>query len=167
MDTKNNKAVEKKTGLNIIDVVIILFLIACIIGIIFRVGNFGVFNDKDLRNYRVYFEVTDVAYTSKDAFKAGDTVTLVDLNMPLGRIENIDEITPKTEYVKTSDGAFLEYEYPKDTRINVYGTVISAGLLTDEGYLLDGKTYVTPGAKYFVRTEHIDCTITIVKIAQK
>ncbi len=167
MDTKSNKVVEKKQGINIIDVVIILFLIACIIGIVFRVGQFGVFNDGDLRNYRVYFEVTDIASTSKDAFKAGDTVTLVDLNMPLGRIENIDEVTPKTEYVKNSDGVIVEYKYPKDTRINVYGTIISEGLLTDGGYLLDGKTHVTPGAKYFVRTEHIDCTITVVKIVQK
>ena len=166
MDTKNNKAVERKTGLNIIDVVIILFLIACIIGITFRVGQFGVFND-DLRNYRVYFEVTDVAATSKDAFKAGDTVTLVDLGMSLGKIENIEKVTPKTEYVKKTDGSVVEYEYPKDTRVNVYGTVISEGLLTSDGYLLDGKTYVTPGAKYSVRTEHIDCTITVIRIAQK
>lgn len=167
MDTRNNKTVEKKTGLNIIDVVIIFFLIACIFAIVFKIGQFGVFNDDDLRNYRVYFEVSDVAATSKDAFKSGDTVTLVDLDMPLGKIENIESVTPKTEYVRKSDGTIVEYEYPKDTRVNVYGTVISEGFLTSEGYLLDGKTYVTPGAKYSVRTEHIDCIITVVKIAQK
>ena len=166
------KTVSKKKGivmgLSRIDYVVLLLVAICLLGAIIRVGQVNWFaGNSDLDQYEIYFSVTDIAYTSEDAFVLGDTVTLCDNAMVLGTLDRIDSVLPSTLYVKDSEGNVLSVNYPESIRIDVTGTLLSLGRMTEEGYLLGGTTYVAPGKAYRVQSEHMDFTLNILDIEEK
>ncbi len=153
------------TGLNLIDFVVLLLVLICLVGAIIRVRQIDWFaKSSDLEQYEIYFSVTDIAYTSEDAFVLGDTITLSDSEAVLGTLQSIDSVLPSTLYVKDSDGNILSVNYPESTRIDVTGTVLSLGRMTENGYYLGGMTYLAPGKTYLVQSEHMDFTLKILDI---
>ena len=107
METYRSKNGGKKVSFNIIDVFILVFVIACFLGIIVRVGNFTLFDDSDkLNDYRIGFEVSNISASSDDYFKTGDTVVIAESGIVLGRLEMINSIEPSKVYVKNSENGF-------------------------------------------------------------
>lgn len=159
---------EKKKnglGLNLIDFVVILLVLICLIGVVIRVRQIDWFNKNSaLEEHEVYFSITDISYISEDALVVGDTFTLCDAGVVLGTLKSIDSVLPTTMYVKDSDGNVLGVNYPETTRIDVTGTVLSVGEMTENGYLLGGTTYIAPGKTYRVQSEHMDFTLEIINI---
>ena len=94
---------------NLVDLIVILLVFICLLGAIIRVGGKDWFvGGSDLREYEIYFSVTDIAYTSEDALVIGDTVTLCDSGAVLGELKSIDSILPSTLYVKDADGNVVD-----------------------------------------------------------
>ncbi len=159
---------EKKKnglGLNLIDFVVILLVVICLIGVVIRVRQIDWFNKNSaLEEHEIYFSVTDISYISEDALVVGDTFTLRDSGVVLGKLKSIDSVLPTTMYVKDADGNVLGVNYPETTRIDVTGTVLSSGEMTANGYLLGGTTYIAPGKTYRVQSEHMDFTLEILNI---
>lgn len=169
MEQKTNEA--SKTGkarFNIIDALIVIILLACIVGLVFRYGNFGGgVSEDDLDNYEIYFAVKNIAYTSENAFVSGDTVTLVDGGEILGTLSRLDTVLPAELIVRDKSGNLITVNYPESTRIDVTGYIDSRGSMGENGYLVDGTTYVAAGKEYAVQTEHADVILEILNIAKK
>lgn len=161
---------KKRDGmnLNLIDFVVLLLVMLCIIGAVIRIKQINWFaKDSDLEEYKVYFSVTDIAYTSEDALVVGDTIVLCENKNILGNLQSIDSVLPSAMYVKDSDGNVLSVNYPESTRIDVTGTIVSQGNMTKNGYYLGGAVYIAPGKTYQAQSEHMDFWLTILDIEKK
>lgn len=162
---ENNKS---KIPFNIIDVFILILVVACFVGIVIRIGNFGIFNTEDeLEDYRIHFSVSDIASSSEDYFITGDTLTVADTGVVLGTLEMINGITPTEVYVKNSENEFETVKYPSDTRVDVSGTVISKGRMKADGYNLGGTVHIASGDVFLVHTEHMNFILTVTDITKK
>ena len=168
METYRSKNSGKKASFNIIDVFILVFVIACFLGIIIRVGNFSLFDETDkLDDYRIGFSVSDISAASDDYFKTGDTVTIAESGIVLGRLEMINSIEPSKVYVKNDEDGFETVKYPYNTRIDVCGTLISKGMMNVDGYKLGGNFHVASGDRFLVHTEHMNFVLTVTDISKK
>ena len=156
-----------KFRFNVIDVLIILIVFACILGMIFRFGKVGGMSSENLKTYDVYFSVDGIAYTSEDAFVPGDTVRLADSGLILGEFAGLETILPAEFFAQDAEGNWITVNYPPSTKIDVTGRIISHGVMSENGYLLNGTTYIAPGAEYTVQSEHMDFVLTITNIVEK
>lgn len=168
MDNKMKNREDKKLPFNIIDVFIFLFVLACFVGIVLKVGNFGVFkNNDDLDEYRIYFSVSDIAHTSGKYFAVGDSVRLVGKNTVMGRLERITSIEPTKVYVKDGDENIMSVSYPADTRVDIEGSIVSKGVMENMGYMLGGVMHIAAGESYYVFTERLNFLLTVTDIVKK
>lgn len=168
MERNRQKQGETKVSFNIIDVFILIFVVACFVGIIIRIGNFSVFDTNDsLEDYRIHFSVSGISSTSEDYFITGDTVTIAENGVVLGKLEMINSIAPAEIYVKNSENEFVTAKYPSDTRVDVNGTIISKGSMKLDGYKLGGTVHVAAGDCFLVHTEHMNFVLTVTDISKK
>lgn len=168
MERNKQKQGETKASFNIIDIFILVFVVACFIGIVIRIGNFTVFETNDsLEDYRIHFSVSDISSVSEDYFITGDTVTIAESGIVLGRLEMINSIAPAQIYVKNSENEFVTAKYPSDTRVDVSGTIISNGSMKLDGYKLGGTVHLAAGDCFLVHTEHMNFVLTVTDIAKK
>jgi len=168
MEQKNNETAKSKLRFNVVDIIILLVVVAAVVGLVLRFGNVGGFSaDEDLKTYEIYFAVKDIAYTSEDAFVSGDTVTLVDSGVVLGELEGLESIMPAEFFARDQSGNLIVASYPELTRIDVTGHILSHGIMSENGYLVGGTTYVAAGAAYSVRSEHMDFVLEITNIVEK
>ena len=165
MQNNSQKDGKAKFSLNVVDILVILFAVACIVGLIFRAVNFSfVKEEEELERHKITFSVSGISASSEKYFKIKDTVRIADSGVKLGTISKIDSITAAVAYVKNADGAIVAAEYPQGTKIDVVGTINSGGIKTAGGYLLNGNKRIAPGDSYYVRTEHMDFILTILEI---
>ena len=169
MDSKKqNTSVEMKTRFNVIDVLIILLALACVIGLVLRFGNVGGLSSaENLKTFDVYFSVSNIAYTSEDAFVQGDTVRLAESGAVLGEFAGLESILPAEFLARDENGNLIAVNYPESTRIDVTGRIVSHGVMSDNGYLLNGTTYIAAGTEYVVQSEHMDFVLKITNIVEK
>ena len=168
MEQKDTVKKHDKNRFNAIDALIIIVLIACIVGLVFRYGKFGKSAlDENLENYEIYFSVSNIAYTSEDAFVPGDTVTLADSGAVLGEFSRLGTILPAEFVTQDKSGNLISVNYPASTRIDVKGYITSQGIMTENGYFVGGTTYVASGTEYVVRSEHMDFVLEILNIVKK
>lgn len=157
-----------KVSFNIIDIFILIFVIACFVGIVIRVGNFHLFDESDkLDEYRIGFTVNDISAASDDYFITGDTLTIAENGLVLGKLEMINSIEPTEIYVKNDEKGFETVKYPSNTRIDVKGTFISKGSMKIDGYKLGGDFHIASGDSFLVYTEHMNFVLTVTDISKK
>ena len=168
MEQKDTVKKRSENRFNVIDAIIIIVLIACILGLVFRFGKFGKNAlEENLETYEIYFSVSDIAYTSEDAFVAGDTVTLADSGVVLGEFSRIGTILPAEFVTRDKSGNLISVNYPASTRIDVTGYITSQGIMTENGYFVGGTAYVASGTEYVVRSEHMDFVLEILNVVKK
>ena len=165
---RQTSSTEMKPRFNVIDVLIILIALACVIGLVLRFGNVGgLSSTENLKSYDVYFSVSNIAYTSEDAFVQGDTVRLVESGAVLGEFAGLESILPAEFFARDENGNLIVVNYPEATRIDVTGRIVSHGMMSDNGYLLNGTTYIAAGNEYAVQSEHMDFVLKITNIVEK
>ena len=168
MEQKNTDAVKNKLHINVVDIIIFIIAIIAVVGLVLRYGNIGGFSSsEDLKSYEIYFTVKNIAYTSEDAFVPGDTVTLVEQEMVLGEFLGLDSIMPAEFFARDINGNLIALSYPELTRIDVTGHILSQGIMSENGYLAGGTTYIAAGIPYSVQSEHMDFVIEITNIIEK
>lgn len=169
MENKKQENQERvRPRFNVIDVLIVLIVLACAVGLVFRFGNIGNMSSEDeLKTYDVYFTVSNIAYTAEDAFVQGDTVTLSESGAILGEFAGLESILPAEFFARDSGGNLIAVHYPEATRIDVTGRIVSRGIMSENGYLLNGTTYVASGTEYTVQSEHMDFVLKITNIVEK
>ena len=165
---KQNGSTSLKLRFNVIDVLIVLIVLACAVGLIVRFSNVGeISSAENLKTYDVYFSVSNIAYTAEDAFIQGDTVTLADSGAVLGEFAGLESILPAEFFARDESGNLIVVNYPESTRIDVTGRIVSHGVRSENGYLLNGTTYIAAGTEYSVQSEHMDFILKITNIVEK
>ena len=166
-DEKKLKKSGGKGRFNIIDLILLITVLACIAGIYLRYSasqDFGV--KQQLDSFTLSFEVQNIRYTSADAFPSGDAVYMRSDDTYVGTILSLDSTSP-TEYIFFDlAGNVKQTYYPENTRIDVTGKILSQGRMTENGFLLNGNVFVAPGRTYSIKTPHIDVDITITDITR-
>lgn len=165
---KQGTTTSMRFRFNVIDVLIVLIVLACVVGLIARFSNIGgISSAENLKTYDVYFSVSNIAYTSEDAFVQGDTVTLADSGVVLGEFAGLESILPAEFFARDESGNLIVVNYPESTRIDVTGRIVSRGIMSENGYLLNGTTYIASGTEYSVQSEHMDFVLKITNIVEK
>ena len=168
MERKSTENATNKKRMNVIDGVILIVVLACIVGLVVRFTNTRSRADNDnLKSYDVYFSVTDIAYTYEDAFVVGDTFTLADSGVRLGEFVGLESILPAEFFARDKNGNLIIVNYPEATKINVTGKLLSYGMMTENGYLAEGTTYIASGTSYRVQSEHLDVVLKITNVVEK
>lgn len=168
MEQNKQPSASSRFRFNVIDLLIVLIVLACVVGLIVRFGNLGKMSAGDAqKSYDVYFTVSNIAYTAEDAFVPGDTVTLVESGAVLGEFAALESILPAEFLARDVNGNLISVRYPESTRIDVTGRIVARGVMSENGFLLNGTTYVASGAEYSVRSEHMDFVLKITSIVEK
>lgn len=133
----------KKARFNVIDLLIILALIAVAVGILLRYNITDKLGVKaDSIEVELTFRISDMRASSRDCFKVGDRFTWETNGASLGELTSI-EFKAAEAVVELADGsAALTYS---ETRIDAFGTLRVSGTMTDEGFMLGGTQFISPG----------------------
>ena len=73
--------------------------------------------------------------------------------------------TPARLYGENSDGVYVA-SYATDGRVDVKGTAVCRGKMTDNGFMLGGKVYAAANSQFTVSSGDIKVTITVTDIAK-
>jgi len=160
----NNK--EKKPGFNIIDVSIILFVVAALVGIAMR------YNLADKINFNANGEVFEIEFitgwdiqeASQQYFEPGVSFYINIDSVKIGEIKEILDIrNPAVNYVEDLHGNIVESELPG--RIDVRGVMRSTGRITKDGdYMINGNQFVAPNKEFLVHTGNLEVWVRIISV---
>ncbi len=175
MKNKENKEASLKGGIRIkaIDVVIIILIILSLVGVYFRYNILDELTSrKNIKDYYVPFEITNIKETTMSYFDVGDKVVIAEDSTDFGYLTTASEDVnnallpnvPTVPYI-SPEGKLFNLAYPEDARKNATGRLICRGSYSDEnGFLLNGTRPITPGQTIEVHTE--DVTV-VIKITDK
>ena len=156
-----------KRRFNLIDAIIIVLVILCIVGIYFRsqiTQWIGI--DRQLSEYKMTFKVSEIKYTSERYLASGKRIYLDTPAMELGTIDGNCTVSPAETYIEQTDGSLIVAQYPKDTYIDVMGSIKCSGTQREDGFYLAGSYSIAPGMKINVHTEMLDFVITVIDITE-
>lgn len=163
---ENNNVKKNAAHFNIIDLVIVIIVLACIAGVVFRhFSTKNVDNGEAPEKAKISFLVNDVRYTSADFFIGGDTVYTEEEGIKLGELMKGFTITPAEDYVTDFNGNTVKVNYPENTRIDVRGAILSEGKWRDGSFFIDGNTYIAAGRKLKVCTAHLTVTLIVTDVS--
>lgn len=157
---------SRKRRFNVIDAVIILLIIACIAGVVYRSVTLSGMED-DTKEYKLYLEIDDISSSSLDYFKIGDTFRVRSDGTVLGALES----------VKVNGAAIGAYNdngdavyYPDDdgsgsARIRVECCILVRGDMTERGLLVGNSLYISPNCTVEMISEHINVTAKVTNIS--
>ena len=153
---------------NLLDVVLVLLVILCIVGIFQRANLRALFeNSEEQESFTVTFEARCVRSTTVNTLTK-DTVFYVmdgDTRVTLGSLSDISG-SVATVYLQDKDGETVKAVYPKDTYYDVTGTLLCRGISNDGSFLAGGKTYLAANQTLCAYTEQADIEIIITSIAK-
>ena len=156
---------------NVIDAVIVILVILCIVSVIYRfdfIDGIGVSDNNE--EYQLYFEIENIRNTSVDFLVSGDTVRNSKTNDKIGVLDEILLTTPAlAAYNKNGEEIFYPEisEENEETRYYVTGYITVSGRMTENGFLLNGSTYIAANSELAVATENIETTIKVLEINKK
>lgn len=173
-ENKNAKANGSyRRRFNVIDAIIIILVLLCIASIIYRFDLIdGVAVSDNNEEYRIYFEIEDIRNTSVASLVPGDTVRNAKTNEKIGAF---DEIVQNIPALATYNNDGEEIYFPPEneenkydeTRYYVTGYITVSGRMTENGFLLNGNTYIAANSELSIATEHIETTIKVLDIIKK
>ena len=162
---KENKT--KKTRFNIIDLIIVLFIVLAAVGIFMRFNlaeeiNLSAMNE----TYRIEFLIGDIQEASQDFLTVGEKFYIDSASIEIGTIiEILDIRNPAPIYVPDINGDIKKSEAPG--RIEVIGVIESKGRTNKEGnYMINGNMFVAPNKELFVHTGKIEGLIRVLDVTK-
>ena len=164
--TKKKKGA--KARFNIIDLLIIVLVIACAVGVYIKhISSENIDTDQSFEEAQLSFLVQDIRYTSAEFFENGEReVYLADDGTKLGEFMKGFTITPAEKYLTDSMGKPVKVVYPENTRIDVRGKILSEGMWTDEGFMVGGNLYVAAGKQMEIATSDIVVTLVVTDVTK-
>jgi len=161
-----NKA--KKTKFNLIDFIIILFVVMAAVGIIWR------FNLADEINFNATGDIFEIEFVtaghiqeaSQNYLLAGEKFYILFDSIEIGEITEILDIrNPAEVYVQDLNGNINKSEQPG--RIDVRGVMRSRGRINRNGeYMLNGNTNIASNKEFFVHTGKWEGIIKIISVTK-
>ena len=127
-----------------IDVMIVLLVVFCVAGLVVRHGLIDkILRKTELSQAEISFTASSVTQEIAGSVKTGDIITIYGADK-VGEIKSINKTSAIT-LVEKGDGTL---EQVTDERLrDISGTVTVSGKMTDNGYMLNGDTYIAAGSK--------------------
>lgn len=149
-----------------IDALVILLLLLCVAGIAVRmaIGPGGLLSSHDKGDYIVSYIVTGIRGEYSDCFSEGKEFFFED-GEHFGTLTAGAVFTPARLYGEDADGKYVP-SYASDGRVDVRGTALCEGKMTDEGFLLGGSIYAAANSQFTVSSADITVDIVITDIAK-
>lgn len=161
----------KKGKFNVIDALIILLVLACIFAVAYRAVDGSSATD-NLKEYTLNIKIEDIRGTSLNYFIANDSVRLASSNEYIGVFNSISSDFPAIgAYNENGESIFYpELEgnsvYNEERRM-AFGHITVKGIMTDDGFLLNGTKFITLNSELEIVTEHVSAKVKIIGINEK
>lgn len=169
----NDSEVVSGVKFKALDVVILVLILTAVVGVYFRYNILDTLTgNKNLKDYVISFDITDVQYKTENYINIGDTV-YYNNGEELGTLIEASDNTKNAlivypaiiSYVPEGGTLAEEVSYPDLTRIDAEGRMKSRGTYsTDRGFLLKGTAPIAVGDKLSVKTDLVSVEITITGI---
>lgn len=154
---------ENKTRFNMIDFIIIMIVIACIIGTVFR----GAILDRlsfssSADSVRVSFFAENLTYDDIAALKVDDTLYLSDKSF--GSLKSMSYV--KQTVVVPSEDRLSFTEALDSTHYTLTGEIEISGKNTDKGFFFDSDIHIGVGKVLNLESSNSAISIVITKITE-
>ena len=163
----------RKAKFGILDVVIILLIITCVLGVYFRYNILDLLNnDKNMKEYAISYSIEDIRYSTPDSVHINDAVYFADDETQLGTVMEASQgsalalsVRPAEKTFLSDKGTMEKVSYPNETRVDAKGRLLCKGSYSDDGgFLVNGSRYISAGQSIYVYTELVTVSITITDI---
>ncbi len=154
---------ENKTRFNMIDLIIVLIIIACIIGTVFR----GTILDRlsfssSADRVKVSFTAENLTYEDVSALRVSDTLYLSEKSF--GTLTSMSYVK-QTVVVPSQDRlSFTEALDP--THYTLTGEIEISGKNTDKGFFFDSDIHIGVGKVLNLKSSNCAISIVITKITE-
>jgi len=161
----NKDIKERKARFNIIDLIIVLFIILAAVGVVLRYNlTDNIYFNANGETFEIEFETREnIQEASQDYLKPGVKFYINIESMEIGTIKEILEIrNPALGYEGILQGDVVKSDLPG--RIDVRGIMVSTGRTTKEGVMINGNSFVAPGKEYLIHTGYLEVNIRILSV---
>jgi len=144
---------DKKARFNIIDIIIVLFIVLAAVGIFMRFNLAEEINLSALsETYEIEFLIGDIQEASQDFLTVGQKFHIDAASIEIGVIKEILDIrNPAPVWVRDIYGNLIESEAPG--RIEIIGVMESKGKTNKEGnHMINGNIFVAPNRIFLCHT---------------
>ena len=167
MSNEQNTKNKSTRKFNVIDAFIIVLVILCVVGVYFRAQiSQWIGIEKNLEEYTLSFEISEIRYTSSKYLGAGNKVYIDDTDIYVGEIKDNCTFMPAEVYIENAKGELVRVNYPKDTYVDVNGKLGCLGFEKEDGFYLNGTYSLVPGSTLNVHTEMMNFSILITEISK-
>ncbi len=154
---------ENKTRFNVIDLIIVLIIIACIIGTVFR----GAILDRlsfssSADSVKVSFSAENLTYDDISALKVNDTFYLLEKNF--GTLTSMSYV--KQTIVTPSNDRLSFTETIDPEHYTLTGEIEISGKNTDKGFFFDSDIHIGVGKVLNLESSNCAISIVITKITE-
>ena len=180
---KNSESKSRKLHFNVIDVLIIVLVVACIVAAVLRFTVLdNLFKNNEQKEYTLTFKVDSLTSAqleaillSADETDTGDNwVYLSDGETKLGELIRLGEQNTETLYFVNEKGETVAAKYSdsdiendEDVTWTITGTITCYGVYNNtNGFLLNGKQYIAANSELDVRTKYCDFVLSVVSIEE-
>ena len=179
------KTEKKRIRFNVVDIIIIVAVIACIGGVALRVALSNSFKNSNMKDYVVTFKAEGLSYSQylgikqaiDEADKGGNFVSFADNHEKIGKLYGITE--SELLYIESHNGNHVYFEvgendvntedgddsWKEDSIWLIKGTIVCSGENSDEnGFLLNGDTFIAANQTIEVATKYVQFDLKITGI---
>lgn len=153
---------ESQKRIGALDVVVLVLLLAVVC-----VGIFRFVKEKSvgkLEDFTVSIQVTDVSPEHSDY--ADDADYYLKSGEHFGKTESAPLFSPSFTYGENERGSYVK-NYAGDGTVDFKAEVAASGVMTDSGFMLNGKTYLAPNMSVEITTGYVTYTATVTGIEAK
>lgn len=151
---------QKKHRFNIVDFVLVIAVAACIVGAAVRYNLRGnLHQSTDTAEVTVLVE--GLLETSSDALVPGDMFYNSVTDKKFGELISFEKVPARIRFINT-DGT-VSYTVYQD-RVDVTMKLKVSGYDTENGFMLDGTTYIGCGSNFQISSRHIETQCTVLDI---
>lgn len=150
---------KRKIRFNVIDFIILVAVAALIVTVVLRSGVTENFTEREVTDtVEITFISSGIHKNIASAVQAGDVVTISDTGMTVGTVSDI-KVSEYETYTADENG--LPVKVSDTEHATLRGTIQCRGIMTDEGFLLNGTLFLAAGSSFGFRTPNA-CTNLVV-----
>ena len=156
--------VGKKAKFNILDVVIVVAIVACIAAIGLRIY-FSSRTETMPDSITVSFEVEGVSAENAAEFLQGKELYLKSTGEPIGKIETVSVEKLKINDATDKDGKVVTAYHPDKKTVS--GTLTIYGKSGENGFMIGGRILMHYGSTIDVYTDRNIFTVSVYPLSEK
>lgn len=156
-----NPEIKKKHHINIIDLVLVLALIACAAGVFIRsnLHETVLIHNEQKVNVTILSEA--LLDESTEAFHLNDVFRFTTNNEDFGILRNMEFSPAKLRFFNDDGTITITHYYDRKDAVFVFE---ATGYDTDNGFMINGNTFVGCGSTFNLQSKFIEMQCTVLDI---